>query len=167
MLFRSGGDFFGELGPYVNVDQWLDYWAWCAATGNYDGYPFHQNDVLIYEDPLNEGRFDFAPWGTDETWDEYEYTGQTWNVVAGRLGYACLADNACITELKSHIATALDAYETSDVSGMAQEAWDLSEADVQTDPRRPFTPDYVWYYRDYYEGVMPTYADYVRAKVGL
>lgn len=162
-----GGDFFGELGPYVNVDQWLDYWAWCAATGNYDGYPFRQNDVLLYEDPANEGRFDFAPWGTDETWDEYEYTGQTWNVVAGRLGYACLYDAACVAELKEHIAGALDAYEAANVAEMAQEAWDLSEEDVQTDPRRPFTPDYVWYYRDYYEGVMPGYADYVRAKVGL
>ena len=161
------GDFFGELGPLVNVDQWLDYWAWCAAVGNYDGYPFVVNDVLIYEDPANGGRFTFAPWGTDESWAEYEVTGQTWNAVSARLGYACLADEACVTELRAHIATAAAAYESADVMRIAQAAWDLSEADVQTDPKRPFNPSDVWSYRDYYEGVIPGYADYVRGKVGL
>jgi spore coat protein CotH len=166
-LDAFGGDFFGELGPLINVDQWLEYWAWCAATGNYDGYPFHINDVLIYEDPMDKRRIVFAPWGTDETWDEYEYTGQTWNVVGARLGSACLYDAACVTELKQRIGEAVDAYDAADVLTMAQAIWDLSEADVQTDPIRPFTPDYVWYYRDYYEQVMPGYGDYVRGKVGL
>jgi hypothetical protein len=61
----------------------------------------------------------------------------------------------------------VDEYEATDILGMAQAAWDLSEADVQTDPRRPFTPDYVWYYRDHYEELMPRYGDYVRRHVGL
>lgn len=162
-----GGDFFGELGGVVNVDQWLEYWAWCVATGNYDGYPFTLNDVLIYADPADNNRLSFAPWGTDESWDEVEYSGRTWNVVGGRLGYACLYDLACVAELKTRIGEAVDAYEASDVTAIAQAAWDLSEADVTTDPKRAFTPDYVWYYRDYYEAVMPGYADYVRSKVGI
>lgn len=166
-LDAYGGDFFGELGPLVNVDQWLDYWGWCAAVGNFDGYPFTVNDVLIYADPTDNRRFVFAPWGTDESWDEYQWSGRGWNIVSARLGTACLADAACLAELKIHIGEAVAAYESSDVASIAQAAWDLSEADVQTDPRRPFTPDYVWYYRDYYEGVMPTYGDYVRAQVGL
>ncbi|MDP2306481.1 MAG: CotH kinase family protein [Pseudomonadota bacterium] len=161
------GDFFGELGGLIDVDQWLEYWAWCAATGNYDGYPFTLNDVLIYADPANEGRIAFAPWGTDESWDEYEYSGRTWNVVGGRLGYACMYDAACVTELQTKIGEAVVAYEASDIMAIAQAAWDLSEADASTDPKRPYTPDYVWYYRDYYEGVMPGYGDYVRAKVGI
>jgi spore coat protein CotH len=166
-LDTYAGDFFGELGTVINTDQWLDYWAWCVATGNYDGYPFHLNDVLIYEDPADAGRLVFAPWGTDESWDEYESTGQTWNVVGGRLAYACLADTSCVDELRTRISTAVDEYEATDILGMAQAAWDLSEADVQTDPRRPFTPDYVWYYRDHYEELMPRYGDYVRRHVGL
>lgn len=161
------GDFFGELGELVNVDQWLDYWGWTAAVGNYDGYPYTVNDVLIYEDPTDKGRFVFAPWGTDESWDEVQVSGRNWNVVGARLGYACLNDPACVAELKVHIGEAVDLYEATDVAGMAQAAWDLSETDVQTDPKRPYTADYVWYYRDYYEGVMPTYADYVRGQVGL
>ncbi len=161
------GDFFGELGALLNTDQWLDYWAWCAATGNYDGYPFHLNDVLIYADPADAGRFVFAPWGTDETWDEYEYTGQTWNTVGGRLGYACLADPACVAELKVRIGVAVTEYEASDVLGVAEAAWALSEADVLTDPVRPFTPSYVWAYRDYYAELMPRYGAYVRGKVGI
>ena len=161
------GDFFGELDGLVNTAQFLDYWAWCAAVGNYDGYPFHLNDVIIYEDPADARRVTFAPWGTDETWDEYEYTGQTWNVVYGRLATACMADKACVKELKQRIDTATTAYGDTDVLGMAQAAWDLSEADVQTDPKRPFDLATVLSYRDYYAGVMDGYDEYVREKVGI
>jgi hypothetical protein len=166
-LDRYQGDYFGELGEVMNAEQFLDYWAWCAAIGNYDGYPWHLNDILLYEDPLDARKFVFAPWGIDESWDEYEYTGQTWNTVYGRLGYACLDDPACIEELRVRIGIALDEYDEADVLSRAQAAWDLSEEAVQADPVRPYTPDYVWYYRDYYEGVMPGYSDYVRTKVGL
>ncbi len=161
------GDFFGELGQLINVDQWLEYWAWCAAVGNFDGYPFGINDVLVYEDPADAGRLVFAPWGTDESFSEYSWSGRDWNLVSGRLGAACLADQACVTELKAHIATAVEAYEASDVGAIAQAAWDLSETDVLTDPKRPFTPDYVWYYRDYYDALLPVYGTYVRGQVGL
>lgn len=167
VLDAFAGDFFGELGPVINTDQWLEYWSWCAATGNYDGYPFTINDVLIYADPADSNRFVFAPWGTDETWDEVQYSGRNWNVVSSRLGYACLADPLCVSALKTQVGLAVTEYESMDVLGIAQAAWDLSEADVQTDPKRPFTPDYVRYYRDYYEGVIPAYGDYVRAQVGL
>ncbi len=166
-LDRYDGDFFGELDPYIKTDQFLDYWAWCAAVGNYDGYPFHSNDVILYEDPTDERRLAFMPWGEDESFNEYEYTGETWNVAYLRLGQACLSDRNCLDELKVRIAAAVDAYDADDVLARAEAAWALSEADVQTDPRRPYTPDYVWYYRDYYSGVFDGYDDYVRAKVGL
>jgi hypothetical protein len=166
-LDRYTGDFFGELGPVINVDQWLEYWAWCATVGNFDGYPFTLNDFLIYADPLDEGRFVFAPWGTDESFDQYEYSGRSWDLVGGRLGLACMADVNCLAELKMHIDGAITKYEATDVLSIAEAAWDLSEADVQTDPTRPFTPQDVFYYRSYYEGVIPTYGDYVRGRVGL
>ena len=166
-LDSFGGDFFGELGSVVNVDQFLDYWAWCSAVGNFDGYPFHLNDVILYEDPADDNRIQFAPWGTDESWDQLEVSGQAWYTVGGRLALACIYDAACLAELKVHIDTATTAYGDSDVLAQAQAVWDLSEADVQSDPRRPFTPDYVWAYRDYYGPVMDGYGDYVRNQVGL
>jgi hypothetical protein len=164
-LDTYAGDFFGELGPVINVDQWLEYWSWCAAVGNYDGYPFTLNDVLIYADPADAGRLVFAPWGMDESWDEVTVSGRNWNAVGGRLGTACLADTACVIELKSRIREAVTAYESTDVISRAQAAWDLTEGDVLTDPRRPYTPDYVWYYRDYYASVMVNYPDYVRSQL--
>ncbi len=164
-LDSFGGDFFGELGPVINVDQWLEYWSWCAAVGNYDGYPFTLNDVLIYADPADDARFTFMPWGMDESWDELEVSGRTWNAVGGRLGTACLADPACLDALKLKILDSADKYESSDVIDMAQAAWDLTEADVLTDPKRPVTPDTVWTYRDYYSAVMVGYPDYIRNQV--
>lgn len=166
-LDRFGGDFFAELGPVVNAEQWLDYWAWCAAVGNYDGYPFHLNDVLIYGDPADDNRFVFVPWGTDESWDLYESTGQTWNVVYGRLAGACLADPACVAELQARIGETTAAYDEMDVMEITRAAWELSQPWVLEDPRRPYTPADVFYYRDYYETVIPGYGAYVRAIVGL
>ena len=133
--------------------------------GNYDGYPFTLNDVLIYADPADDARFTFMPWGMDESWDELEVSGRTWNAVGGRLGTACLADPACLDALKLKILDAADKYESSDVIDMAQAAWDLTEADVLTDPKRPVTPDTVWTYRDYYSAVMVGYPDYIRNQV--
>lgn len=164
-LDAYGGDFAGELGDVVNVDQWIQYWAWCAAVGNFDGYPFTLNDVLIYADPADGGRFVFAPWGMDESWDEVEVSGRSWNAVTGRLGAACLADTACVVALKLAIRDAAAAYEADGVPAYAQAAWDLTEADVLTDPRRPFTPQEVFVARTYYADVMADYADYVRGQL--
>ena len=121
----------------------------------------------MYEDPADERRLTFAPWGTDESWDQLEVSGQAWYTIGGRLALACYYDAACLAELKVHIDTATTEYGDTDVLAMAQAAWDLSEADVQTDPVRPFTPDYVWSYRDYYEPIIEDYDEYVRAQVGL
>lgn len=161
------GDFEAELGPYVNVDQFLAYWGWCVAVGNYDGYPFNINDMLVYEDPSDGGRLVFAPWGTDESWSEYEYTGQTWNVVGGRLGAACLADQACVTALKTKIDEAVTAYAATDVLGMAEAAWALSADAAEEDRKRPYGYEYVEQYRAYYAELIPRYPTYVRRSVGL
>lgn len=158
------GDFFGELGGIMNADQFIEYWSWCAAVGNYDGYPFTGNDVILYEDPLDDRRMVFMPWGTDESFDEYEVSGRIWWGAYTSLGYACLADPACVTELKTRIQANADTTEGMDMLARAQAAWDLSEADVTTDPIRPFTPDYVWYYRDYYAAVIDGWPDYSRAQ---
>jgi spore coat protein CotH len=166
-LDRPRGDFFGTLGEVVDTEEFLDYWAWCVAIGNYDGYPFHLNDVLVYEDPQAARRLLFAPWGTDESWDEYEATGQSWDVVYGRIGFACFDDEACVEALRARIAEALDAYDEADVLARAQAAWDLTEADVQTDPVRPSTPEEVWAARDALAALIPTYSDYERERVGL
>ncbi len=159
------GDFFGELGGLVNTEQWLSYWGWCAALGNYDGYPFNLNDVLIYFDPSDGERVVFAPWGTDESWAEYELTGQSWEVVGGRLGLACLYDPACVDALRDHIRAATEGYDATEVLTLAEAAWALTEADVQVDPRRPYTPADVWAYRDYYAALIPRYGSYVRDRL--
>jgi spore coat protein CotH len=163
-LKTYNGDFFGELSEIMNADQYLDYWAWCAAVGNYDGYPFTGNDVILYEDPLDERRVVFMPWGTDESFDQYEVSGRVWWAAYTALGYACLEDSACVTELKTRILANADLTEDMDMLARAQAAWDISEADVTTDPVRPFTPDYVWYYRDYYAAVIDGWPDYTRAQ---
>lgn len=159
------GDFHGELGPIMNTDQFLEYWSWCGAMGNYDGYPFTGNDVILYEDPLDDRRVVFMPWGTDESFDQYEVSGRIWWAAYTSLAYACMADPACVTELKTRIAANAETTKGMDMLGRAEAAWDLSEADAQTDPKRPFTPDYVWYYRDYYAAVIDGYPTYVESQV--
>jgi hypothetical protein len=161
-LEQYEGDYFGELGGIMNTDQYLDYWAWCAAVGNYDGYPFNTNDVILYEDPLDDRRFVFMPWGTDESFDVYEYSGRIWWYAYTALGQACLADPACVTELKARIQANADISEGMDMLTRAQAAWDLSEADVMTDPTRPISPGEVWRARDSLAAVMEGWPDYTR-----
>lgn len=59
----ASDDFQASLGGVIDADQFLDYWAWNTVIGNGDGYPWTTNDVLIYADPDDGGRFDFSPWG--------------------------------------------------------------------------------------------------------
>jgi hypothetical protein len=161
----TSGDFFGAMGDVVDTEQFLDYWAWCVAVGNYDGYPFHLNDVLIYADPSDSGRFDFAPWGTDETWDET----QDWNYLYGRLGLLCYYDPNCVAELKTRTTYALEFYEAADVLGRAEAAWALTDPLLLEDTRRPYwiTMDYIEYYRAYYAALIPQWPDRVRSHMGL
>lgn len=162
-LDTYSGDFFNDFDPVIDTAQFLDYWAWNIAVGNQDGYPFHSNDVFLYGDPDDGGRFDFSPWGMDEAWDET----MTWDGAGCRLGYACSIDANCVSELKTRSEAAISAYEKMDVSAFAQESFDVSQAYMMEDPRRPFTVSDVEAYRAYLLSQIDFWPDRMRSQMGI
>ncbi len=133
---QQDGSVYDNVGAFVNMDQFLAYWAWKSIVGDDDGYPWNLNDVFLYGNPSNANRLEFSPWGFDEGWKDYV----RWDNASSALSDACKADAGCATRLKETLATALDAFDRIDVLAFARAAWGVSDAYLPDDGRRPFTP---------------------------
>ncbi len=126
--------FLEEADTVIDMESFLDFWAYSIAIGNKDGYPYNVNDYFVYRD-VADGRFDFAPWGMDESWD----TGMVWSYAGGEVALGCMRDEDCVSALYTHTADALLAYEAMDIESWALGVWELSEPLVEEDLRRPYT----------------------------
>ncbi|MFZ5482050.1 MAG: CotH kinase family protein [Myxococcota bacterium] len=155
-------DFWADANEVVDMDQFLRFWGWRIAIGDRDGYPYVLNDYFVYDDPA-DGRFDFSPWGIDESWD----TGMTWDAVGGILGEKCTRDTTCVEGLYAATSDALAAYEAADPESLAQRLFDLTETAALDDTRRTWTIAEVEAGRTrlrHYAGLWP---DMVRTRMGL
>ncbi len=62
----SDADLAGALAPYLDLDQFLTYWAMEMLTNHWDGYANDKNNFFLYNDPTT-GQLQFIPWGVDAT----------------------------------------------------------------------------------------------------
>jgi hypothetical protein len=164
-LSNRTGDWFADLDPHINTDQYLEFWAWSIVIGNQDGYPFHLNDVIVYENPENGGKLEFFPWGTDESYD----TTALWYYVEGVLSTYCIEDPVCVQALYAKMNEVLAVYESLAVNEYTLAAHALSEQAVLDDPRRAwyYTVKDVSDYRALLLSTQTTWPDYVRTTQGL
>lgn len=135
-LAHVSSDFYAQASAVIDMDQYMDFWAWSNATGTQDGYPYHLNDYFVYSNPADRGRLRFSPWGLDETWsDEWrpDYGGAV-------LAWQCENDAACTARLNDRFRAALAAYEAMDVAAEAEALFSLSEGAADADPRSPYSP---------------------------
>jgi hypothetical protein len=161
-LAHEAPSFDEQVGHLVDVDHFLQYWAACLVTGATDGYPFHLNDAFVYADPGNGGRFDFVPWGLDESW------GDTFSkYTTGALAQACEDDPACEARLDDATRAALATLDGLDVAGIVAESYAVSDPLVAEDPRRPYTPSEVSAARATLEERIAAWPELVRASLGL
>lgn len=135
-LIRDVENVYTEMDAYIDMDQFLDFWAYSIVIGNQDGYPYNLNDFFVFDDLAPTTAMRFSPWGMDESWD----TGMSWSAVGGQLAVYCYNDESCLEELYNHMDPALTAYEAQDMPGLAQHFFDLSSADMLADPRMEYTP---------------------------
>lgn len=55
------------IGPLVDVDAFLSFWAAEVLVAHWDGYAGNTNNYLFYADPTDGDRLRFIPWGADGT----------------------------------------------------------------------------------------------------
>jgi spore coat protein CotH len=134
-LDADDADFYTVASRVVDMEQFLDYIGFSAATGGSDGYPWHLNDFFVYGDPAEGGRLNFSPWGQDESWSD---TWQ-WYGGSGILGERCDAEPDCAARIVAHTSAALGVYESLDVSGTMEQLFELSSDATAEDTRKPFT----------------------------
>jgi spore coat protein CotH len=54
-----------EVEKLVNIDQFIRFWAMENLIAFWDGYSNNQNNYFAYNNPKDENRFHFMPWGAD------------------------------------------------------------------------------------------------------
>ncbi len=89
----EGQEAIDAAAAVIDVDQFLRFWAAEAVIAQFDAYPYSSpgDDYFIYLDPA-DGRFDFIPWGNDETF--YTPDGSVTSV-RGLLAQQCLRAPEC------------------------------------------------------------------------
>jgi len=97
---------------YIDIDQFLRFWAAEAVIGQYDSYPYSSpgDDYFVYLDPA-DARFDFIPWGNDETF----YSPDS-NVTSayGSLAAQCNRSSACQERFAEHVWEIMTLLEEED-----------------------------------------------------
>ena len=83
-----------SAGAYVDVNEFLRYWASCAVIGQFDSFPYSNpgDDYFAYANPATQ-RLAFMPWGMDETFlsSSVHIVDRTY----APLAKACIASSVC------------------------------------------------------------------------
>ena len=81
-------------GAYVDMNEFLRYWATCAVIGQFDSFPYSNpgDDYFAYANPATQ-RLAFMPWGMDETFlsSAVHIVDRTY----APLARVCIASSAC------------------------------------------------------------------------
>jgi hypothetical protein len=157
-----GSDFMTDAGAVLDLPQFLDFWAYSLAIGDGDGYPYHLNDYFVYQDPA-DGRFDFFPWGIDESWDPY----LQWSYASGTVATGCLDDADCEDLLKDHVRDALDVYESLDLVDYADRIDAATDGLLDLETRGEWSPSEVRNARADLDEVLPQWPEDLRRQMDL
>ena len=65
ILETKEGFNLNEAKNYINLKQFVRFWAMESLLGFWDGYTNNQNNYYAYSNPNDQKRFHFIPWGAD------------------------------------------------------------------------------------------------------
>lgn len=140
-LEKEGMDALEAAQAYVDLDEFLSYWATSAVIAQFDGYPYSSpgDDCHLYIDP-QDNRIHFIPWGVDESFYSPDYNVER---VRGILASRCKEVESCRASFQERTWQVLDLAETMDMLGMMSEVQDQIEDSVEADTRKPYPDTYV------------------------
>jgi len=112
-LAKPDAELLAALDPLVDVEQFLDYWAAEVLIGHGDSYSGLANNFFVYDDPTT-GRFNFMPWGVDNTFTAGGVINAPSSAVAAngmlarRLYLLPATRDRYVARLRQHLATIWD-----------------------------------------------------------
>ncbi len=143
------------------MDQLLRYMALEGVTAHWDGYST-ANNYRIYTAPP-DGRFEWIPWGTDQTWG--------WSGYSPYGGYGlvftyCLANAACAARFDEALLEMVDLVDSLPLEAEMDDAVAWLYPEIAADPRRESSDDTLWATVETTRWHLTAWQDEVRAQAG-
>jgi hypothetical protein len=134
------------VGQYVNLQEFTRYWAFCALTAHWGGWPYAPSGEPVganagtYADPTTHQLY-FIPEGINEDFetDDYDFVGRVKSVLAKN----CAAASSCRQDLSSQLNEILATAQRLDWAGEAQRVATQIAPYVSMDTKKPYTDDEV------------------------
>lgn len=127
---------------YLDVDEFLRYWAMASIVGQFDALPYSVpgDDILLYADPTTD-KLVVIPWGMDETFysGQYHVASNTSSVLARR----CKESPACWQAYVDQVWALQAMTETMDLAAERVRVMQQIAPWVTQDTRKLYTDEQV------------------------
>ena len=154
------------LEPFLDIEQFLSFWAMETLTGHWDGYAGNRNNYFVYDHPESD-QFVFIPWGADATLTSFrDESGQSvaWVPSSAILAIEFLKDDEASERFEARV---LELLEEVWIEEEIQEEIDRMEAllateieiDAELEDGLDSVRDYVEELRDLIPDALPGQAD--------
>jgi len=165
-LANHGGtpDFYAELDPLIDWEQFHRYFLAEQYVDNGDGYAIGRNNYRAYF-RATDGRLEFQPFDFDYSLQTWSWFG-TWDDPSGEVVAQCWDDEVCLSTHADWATTLIDEVEAVDWQAKI-DAWDALTYDAAAaDPRRECDVAGIAADRDFLRGWMTDRPDELRAVWG-
>ena len=126
----ASGNFQGQVGAVVDLDQHADFLAVAAWTGHYDSYSYYSNNYRVYFDPARDGKAVLLPWDPD--WAFYASTAL--NSPYGDISLQCMRDTTCMARVRETADTLSATVPDSELQDEIEAAAALILPELESDP---------------------------------
>ncbi len=118
-----------DLAPWIDVDDFLAFWAAEVLVAHWDGYAGNTNNFYLYRDPADD-RFQFIPWGTDAVLRGPSAAVSASGILARRLYLMDETRQRYLDQLQRHLDTAWDESALLDqVNRLEDQVWEIASED--------------------------------------
>ena len=145
-LEAEGAAAITDAGQYMDMDQFVRFYAVESVIGQYDSYPFSSpgDDAHVFVDPSID-KLIWLPHGMDET---FYYPDNNPKSVNGIVAKRCLAVGACEKAYNAAVWEVQGISEEIDLHGYAQEVQEQIADLVKADDHKQYSNSEVSYYQD-------------------
>ena len=153
-----------NLQAYMDLDQFLDYWAVGVAVVQYDAYPYSSpgDDCHVFREASSD-RLQWIPHGVDET---FMYSTSDPRSVYGVVATTCLVSSSCTEQWTTRVWEMVDLMEELDLSAVFQDVRTQIGSAIQTDTHREHTDHSVSYYQSLMGDIIRNRAEQVETFLG-